>query len=209
MPGEARSSRRRLRGWIRRAHVWLGLLSCTALITFGAAGMTTAWRQRPWKQPVPPRIVEMSYEAPSGATDAEIADGILETLAVPFRYPVPERALRRDSEGRLTFQIYTPNADYRVEVAADDRSFRAETRQAGLAEFLNRVHAIHPRQAEAASDWRVRLWSFYVEFSVWAVLAMPLTGLYLWVRTRPRYRLALLGFGLAVVSSIVFYLVVR
>ena len=55
----------------------------------------------------------------------------------------------------------------------------------------------------------MRLWAYYVEFSIWAVLLMPLTGLYLFVATRARHRLAWAMSVGGLASVVIFYAVVR
>ncbi len=33
----------------------------------------------------------------------------------------------------------------------------------------------------------IRLWTYYSEFSIWTLVAMAVTSLYLWLSSRPRY----------------------
>ncbi|MEO7650632.1 MAG: hypothetical protein ABIZ80_09195, partial [Bryobacteraceae bacterium] len=35
------------------------------------------------------------------------------------------------------------------------------------------------------TDWRIRAWTWYNEFSIWALIAMSVSGVYLWLATRP------------------------
>jgi len=198
-----------MRDWIRRIHIWLGLLSCTALLTFGAAGFSTAWRQRPWR-PEPPRIVrEVPFEVDRSAGDLAAATAAHEKLALPLSRPVGAGELRRDDTGNLRFTLYTLNGDHRVTLVEEASVLRVETTPVALDDFLNRMHSTLLKAQSADTDWRVRSWAYYIEFSIWAVLLMPLTGLYLFVATRARHRLAWAMTVGGVASAILFYAIVR
>jgi len=40
------------------------------------------------------------------------------------------------------------------------------------------------------SDRRMQLWAWYNHFAIWSLIAMSVTGVYLWLASRPRYRIA-------------------
>jgi len=197
--------------WVRRVHLWLGLLACTALITFGAAGLSSAWRQRPWRVDAPPPVRRIAFAPEAGASNAEIAEAVRRLLAVPLSVPITESGLRRDERGRLSFTFYTPNSDHRVTWLADEEAIEVAVRPVPLDDFLSRMHAMMFRSPAAAGDRRLRLWSLYVEFSIWAVLLLPLTGLTLWLSSpaRRRYRPARLVLGAAALVALLFYVAIR
>jgi len=197
--------------WIRRVHLWLGLLACTALITFGAAGLASAWHQRPWRADAPTRVQRIAFAPEAGASDVEIAEAVRRRLALPFSVALSERALRRDGEGRLTFTFFTPNADHRVTWLAGEGAIEVAARPVALDDFLGRMHSMMFRTRAAGEDWRLRLWSLYVELSIWAVLLLPVTGLTLWLTSpaRRRYRPARWILGGATLLALLFYVAIR
>ena len=63
--------------------------------------------------------------------------------------------------------------------------------------------------ALADSDWRVRLWAFYNEVAIWALITMALSGLYLWLASRPKYRWAWVSFLTGSGAFAVLYVLTR
>ncbi|MCG6924557.1 MAG: hypothetical protein LJF30_04495 [Acidobacteria bacterium] len=61
----------------------------------------------------------------------------------------------------------------------------------------------------ASSDLRVRAWAWYLELSIWSLLLMALSGVYLWLSTRPRHRWARVSLVVGTLVLVGFYWVVR
>jgi len=57
------------------------------------------------------------------------------------------------------------------------------------------IHKMTIQRHEAKHYLQERLWTFYTEFSIWALTAMSVSGLYLWLATRPRFRAAQCSFA--------------
>ena len=137
-----------------------------------------------------------------------VARQVYETLALPMSRPMPERALRRDAAGNLTFTFYTPNVDEKVTVDESRGVLVVRSRPVDAADFLNRMHAT-TRKAATGSGRLLAWWSYYVEFSVFIVLLLPLTGVYLWLAVKPRDRLAIVSFFGGLASFVLFWILVR
>ena len=134
---------------------------------------------------------------------------MLRELEIPLARDANERSLRYDAEGRPTLSLYTLNGNHRVTVLADRGVVRVRSTRTSFAEFLNRLHSTTFRSASHIRDWRVRLWSIYVELSIWALMLMPLTGIYLWIVTRPTHRWARASAVASLISAVLFYFVLR
>lgn len=196
-----------MRTWMRRVHIWVGLLACIAMLDFGAAGLATAWHRTPWsgggwsERRIP-------FEVPETADDPRVAELVRQQLRIPFSRPLDEGSLQRDAEGRLTFTFFTVNADHKVTVLPGTGELSVRTRTTGPLDYLSRMHALTPHH-EQTGDWRLVAWSWFVELTIYAVLLLPLTGVYLWLVARRDDRWALLSFAAGVGSFVAFWLMVR
>jgi len=55
----------------------------------------------------------------------------------------------------------------------------------------------------------VRLWAWYNRFAIWSLIAMAITGTYLWLASRPRYRVAQYSFAGGAGAFILLYALTR
>jgi hypothetical protein len=83
---------------------------------------------------------------------------------------------------------------------------RIETTPRSLPFFLDDMHTMTDLKQ---SDWRMRLWAWYNHFAVWSLIAMSATGVYLWLASRPRYRIAHYSFLGGAAIFILLYVATR
>jgi hypothetical protein len=169
-----------MRSLLIRLHTWVGLFNFTALLVFAITGIAVTWPH----QPRPAETTVLEYAPAGDLTDAEVARDLFERLALPLTGEVPEWALGRDAQNRLTFQFYTPNGPHRVTVLEPERQVRIEHARTSFGQFMNLMHST--TLWWSAADWRIRLWAVYVDLSVFSLLFMTLTGVWLWITSRPR-----------------------
>ena len=61
--------------WIKRIHMYTGLLSCSALAIFGVVGIAASLLPPPRSRPAPEATVEYrEFQIPGGMDDRELAD---------------------------------------------------------------------------------------------------------------------------------------
>ncbi len=177
---------------LRRIHMFLGLLSWSILIVFGIAGLTATRRgERSSSETIPAVRMEDFTVAPN-STDQQVADAVWKKLAVPYAAPPQQWAYHRDSDNRLAVNLWTPNGVFDATVLEKEARLRIETQRSNLAEFLNSLHTLTINAD--MPGWPIRLWTYYNEFAIWTLLAMALTGVALWLSSRPRFRLAQVAF---------------
>jgi hypothetical protein len=70
-------------------------------------------------------------------------------------------------------------------VLEDEDQLRIETLRNGFWRYVSNLHATL-RVHDHSGDWRVGLWTWYVELALWSLILMALSGLYLWLSSRPR-----------------------
>ena len=198
-----------MRGILKKVHMYLGLLCWSILFVYGIAGLTaTVFRSGPPGPHLQSSTVRTeSFVPPPNQTDRQVADAVWRYLKIPLTGPPPAYAVHRDRQNNLVVTFYTPNGPTFVTVLEQQNQLRIETRRNTLWAYFNNLHSTtlrgHPY------DWRVRLWTYYNEFAVWALLAMGLTGVYLWLSSRPRHLLAQAAVAVAWVSFLVLYIVTR
>ena len=192
---------------IKKLHMYIGLLNFVTLTVFGIAGLTATFDSGPGRrnEPLPARFQEFTAEP--GASDKEVADQVFRTLNIPLSNPIPKQALRRNSENQLAFDFYTMNGIHRVTVLEKENRLRVEPAPNNLWHFLNNMHSVTINNRSPYT--RMRLWAWYNEFAIWSLIAMALSGTYLWLASRPAFRWAQFSFAAGSAVFIVLYVVTR
>jgi len=191
---------------LRKIHMYLGLLSWSSLIVFGIAGLTATLHSPSDSRPTPAVRMEEFAAAPN-STDAEVGDAIWKKLAVPFASPPGKWSYRRDSENHLVVRFWSPNGVVDATVLEKEGRLRIEAERNSLAQAMNNLHAMTTNADNPG--WAIRLWGIYNEFAIWTLIAMALTGVALWLTSRPRYRPAQVAFLSTCVLFAVLYYVMR
>ncbi len=182
----------------KKLHIYLGLLNFSIVLVFGIAGLTASIDES-WPGQRAPIVEDRAFRAPAGLRDVQIGDlvyaAVRPPLVTPRKYPV-----YRNARKELIVDFYSVNGTQHITHLASENKLRVETRRNTFSQFLDRLHATTGNP----SDPRLRLWACYVEFSIWSLLAMVLTGLYLWASARWRFRWARISFaaGTALVAAL-------
>ncbi len=125
---------------------------------------------------------ERPFEAPKDLDDRELARHVYEQLDLPLAGG--HYNIRRDDDANLAFFVFTSSGRRDVTLLEDEGKVRIEYRRNSLFGFLSSMHTAHSRRG--AADTPVRLWAYYNEFSTWAFAFMTVSGVYLWLATRPK-----------------------
>jgi hypothetical protein len=190
---------------LRRLHIYSGLFSFTALMVFGAAGLIGAFHADPrGATRAPPEVSVVDFEIPPGASDREVADLAYQKLASKDAAPVPTWALGRNPDNVLVLHFYGPNGIRHATVLEQEKKLRIEHDRSTLGEYVNWMHALV--LPHVAPKWRVLLWSIYLEISIFTLLFMVASGVYLWLASRPRLGWAQASFAVGTAGVVVLYL---
>jgi hypothetical protein len=190
--------------WIKRLHIYAGLLNFSILMIFGIAGLAATFRVE--------RRFDVSVETrpflpPANATDYDAAMAAYATLDLPLASPPPRNAVHRDANHNVSFMTYAPSGPRVVTLVERDQQVRVERRRNRLWHFFDNLHAT--TSANSAVDLRMRMWTWYVEFSIWSLIWMSISGIYLWLSARPAHRWAQAAFALGAGGFGVLYWVFR
>ena len=194
--------------WIKRIHMYLGLLNFTILIIFGIVGLSVSLLP-PKEERVRPKstVHHVSYEVPGGLGDRELADHVYATLNLPLTQPAPDWSLRRDRNNNLRVMLGTPATDYHIVILENESQLRIESRPYDRWQYLFHLHEM--TFSGAAPDWRMQAWAAYMELSIWSLIFMALSGVYLWLASRPGLRWAQCSLVGGVVSFIALWTLSR
>jgi len=193
--------------WMKRLHTWSGLLTFTAFIVWGITGIHAVFLPAPgeWKPPEVSSTQEFPYEAPGSADDKELAKRIY--AAAELKMSGGHYNVHRDDDQNLAFNVFTSNGPRNFTYFEDEKRVLVEFRDGGVAGFLSSMHTAHTRRG--APDFSARMYGVYNEFSTWAFLFMSLSGVYVWVATRPGMPWARILIGVTTVVTIIMWLAVR
>jgi hypothetical protein len=192
----------------RKVHMYAGLLNLSILLIFGIAGLLATFESAPDQRKRPDPAVEFrDFTVPPGLDDKAAAAQVYQFLKFPLVAPPGNLGVKRDANNDLAMDLYSANGPRHVVVLEKENRIRIETRRNAFGNYLNGLHTttINGR----STDWRIRCWTYYNEFSIWSLIGMSLSGVYLWLASRPRYRPAQLVFALGSGVFILLYAVTR
>lgn len=167
--------------WLRRIHIWVGLFNLTVLVVFAITGITATVGGR---GPEPAVVRTVDYEPPASFTDKAVADDLFDRLALPAVGRVPAWAVHRNEQNVLVLDFYGPNGVHHVTVREQEKQVTVRFERNSLVGFLNGMH--ETTSLGSPPDVRVRLWAFYVDLSIFSLVFMSITGVWLWLSSRPR-----------------------
>ena len=169
---------------IKKLHNYVGLLSFTILVVFGATGVWAVMHES-HETPMPEiaRTSEVDYQVPSAASDLEAAQQIYAALKLQTaRYP-QEWDVKRDDQNRLQVLFWGPNGILQVTALEKKSKLKLEHRPAPLGAFMTELHMAST--GNTPRSILMTVWAIYVEVSIFSMLFLIASGLFLWLTTRP------------------------
>ena len=195
-----------MRALVKKIHIYLGLLNFSNLIVFGVAGLGATFHGPPPRKMASEQVRVESFVPVPGSTDRQLADQVFARLRLPLADPVPDWALHRDAAGDLPLEFWTVNGTCRVLVQPREGRLRVEILRNSLPMFLDDMHTMTEVNQ---SDWRMRIWTWYNHFAMWSLLTMAISGVYLWLASRARYRIAQYCFAGGAAIFVLLYAMAR
>jgi hypothetical protein len=193
--------------WVKKIHMYAGLISFMAFVVWGVTGIHAVFLPAPGGYE-PPQITstkEFPFEAPGDLDDKQIARLIFD--AADLHMAGGFYNVHRNDEGNLKFLSYTSNGPRDLTYLEDQKLVRVDFRANDLADFLSSMHTAHSRRGPP--DLSSKLWGYFNEFSTWAFLFMTLSGVYMWIVTRPKLPWAQLCAGGAVAAGALLWVITR
>ena len=197
-----------MRRIIRKLHIYVGLVNLAALLVYGVAGLVGSARGSPEGRPRPQGQIRVEkISLPPNLTDHEAALYVCRTLGFAPEAPVPPNAVRRDQDNNVVFSFYSVNGVKRVVLREKEQQVQVEDMRNNFWNFLNNIHGATLRSR--VPDLRVRAWIWYNEIAIWSLSWMAITGVYLWLASRPKYVAAHVSFAGGGLLFLILYFVTR
>jgi hypothetical protein len=191
--------------WTKKLHMYAGLLSFLAFVVWGVAGIVATMAPAPGtRTPPTPKLRYVDFVVPAELGDQQVAERMLAVVDPPFA--VRARPLR-DPQGRLFVNCFTPNGRIRYILHEEENRIEVEEFVMPFLAFVNAMHVQTWNHSQPATE--IKLWAAYNEFSLWAMLFMSISGVYLWLATRPGMRWAQWTAAGAALFFVVMYFSLR
>jgi len=193
--------------WIKKLHMYAGLLTFTAFVIWGITGMHGAFLPPPEGYTPPPvsSVREVPYQAAGNLDDDELSRAIYAAIEIPLaggRYNV-----HRDGDLNLAFNVFTINGGREVTFLEQEGVVRVAHRINSLLGYLSSMHTAFSRRHQLTAS--AIAWGYFNEFSTWAFFFMTVSGVYLWAATRPGIRWAQLLLAATAALTVILWIVIR
>ncbi len=200
---------------MRDLHLYLGLFCAPFVLVFSVSVffLVHAWVPG-GEQPGVERVVADvglpgDLEALGGRARVDALQGMLAGMGVRgeigfVRHQVKER--------RLSFPVVVPGCETSVEIDVAERTARIRERQTGVWDGLITLHkAPGPHLAEIrGNSLPMRVWRWAADGTVYLLLFISLSGIYLWAVLRAERRAGLILTGAGAISFFgVIYALIR
>jgi uncharacterized iron-regulated membrane protein len=197
---------RRFTSWIRRIHIYAGLLNFSMLMVFGLAGLVVTFKAPDiMHSGIQPDTRTVAFTAPESLSDKQVGERIASVAGRPPR--AGEHYIHRDDSNRLLVDWYTANGLVRAVYLEQEHRLEIQTWRNSIWRFFDNVHAT--TIADRSPDPVVRAWTWYIELSIWSLIGMCLSGIWLGVASRWRFTWARIALGAGCAVFAVFFLLER
>ena len=136
-----------------------------------------------FRQEKGPAVELRDFTPPPSASDREVAELLAQTVQ-PVHAGPP--VVRRNGTNQLVTDFYSVNGLLRVTLLESEHRIQIQTYRNSIWRFIDNAHAT--TIGESHRDGAVMAWAWYIEFSIWSLIAMALSGLWLGLSTRWNWR---------------------
>jgi hypothetical protein len=200
-------NRKLLYEWVKKIHMYSGLLTFTAFVVWGVTGVHAVFLPPAGQYTPPPvsSVQEIPFREAGSLDDQTLARSIYEKVRIPLaggRYNV-----HRDEQSNLAFNVFTINGGREVTFLEKEGIVRIAHRGNSLWGYLSSMHTAHSRRHRLTPS--AIAWGYFNELSTWAFLFMTFSGLYMWIATRPGLRWAQLSLAGITALTLVLWIAIR
>jgi hypothetical protein len=190
---------------IKKLHIYAGLLVFVHLLVYGIVGISVT--VEPESRQRAPAVRYQDFTPPANLSDLQMAEQVRQFLHLSLAGPVGNYSIKHDGDNNLVVNLWTLNGPFLITVLEKEKRLRVEDYHNRIWDAINGMHAT--TSATQASDLRVRLWGWYNELGIWMLLGLPVSGVYLWLASRPRHRAAQISLATGVGVFVALYALTR
>jgi hypothetical protein len=189
---------------IKKIHMYAGLQATVALFLFCLSIIVITFPVKP-----EPQSSELTYAGPQTRDSLEMARSLhAEFGGKSEKLPQSWMVTEGDS-GPLSIQYYSPNGHRTVLFDRHSKAVRIIASPSGVSRFLEYMHEEHVGRRDWSDSAWLWAWSLYMELSIIALFTLPVTGIYIWLSSRPDQRWAQSSLAVSVVGMMIHWNLVR
>jgi len=196
--------------WNRKFHIYLGLYLLLFVWLFSVSGLILnhpRWKFAQFWAQREQTSYEKSVSLPTEGGDVAKAKDLMRQLDITGEI---QQITVNPDQGQFTFGVIRPNIRHRVQVDLNTKQAtvnRIRVNTWGVMYALHVVSGVRMNNPELKRDWLMtKIWSFSMDAVSVGVIVMVLSGLYMWFKLKPKWRLGLIVLGLGVLSCGFFFL---
>jgi hypothetical protein len=198
---------RRLYEWVKTIHMYSGLLTFMAFVVWGVTGIHAVFLPGPDAVEPPPvsSVRDVPYQTNGALDDQQLSRAIYEAIAIPLkagRYNV-----HRDADANLAFNVFTINGGREVTFFEPKGLVRIAHRRNSVWSYLSSMHTAFSRRHTLTMA--AIAWGLFNELAVYAFVFMTVSGIYMWLATRPRLRWAQLSLAGMTAAVLALWIAIR
>lgn len=187
--------------WTRELHLYFGLFISPIVIVFSLSVIFLNHTWLPWggagEGEAASRTVTVAV--PTAEDNLEFAKQIQRQIDVAGEIDFINR---NEEERRVSFPITAPGYRATIRVDLASGSTEIEEQRTGLRDAMNYLHKMPgPHNVSVRGNWfSTRFWGWMADATVYLLLFVSASGVYLWAVLRAERKLGLLFLGGGVVS---------
>ena len=191
---------------IRDLHLYAGLFVSPFVLVYAISAIVLNHAYLPWTggdEPIETRTIALRVPADTNAL--EVAKQIRAQLDIPGEIGFVNRNRRTQ---RISFPIETPGAITRVRFDPGSGSAEIERTETGVWAGMVYLHKIPgPHNVSIRGNWlATRVWGWVADASVYLLLFVSGSGIYLWAVVRAERKTGLLFLGAGALSFVLLML---
>ena len=201
--------------WTRDIHLYLGLFLSPFGLVFGVSTVVLNHPElAPAREaPALDRVME-NVEVPAGLEKLEGMERV-EALKTVMRQAGVSGEINFvryiPKENRMVAPVVKPGEETTLDLNLATRRVTVERRKTGLRDALAYLHkSPGPHNAAERGNWvYTRLWGWLTDVTVYALLFLSISGVYLWavLKAERRIGLALLGAGVLSFAGVIYAII--
>lgn len=195
----------RLNTLILKIHTYIGLQAVVALLIFALAVIAVSINNKN-----EPELTYHQFEGDISLTNIELAKILHKQVGLRFETIPQWWMISEKSTDILVVKFKSPAAKREVILNKISGNIEIRSWPMGVSDFANHMHQESIGRRKAADSLWLWAWSLYIEFSILALFALPITGLYIWVsRKSPKELWGKVSLLCSSVAMIILWISIR
>lgn len=187
-----------LHRWIRELHLYFGLFISPFILLYAISTIlfNHTWKSRSAESEAKAQMERVSIEMPEGMEGLELAKYIMRKVNVSgeiefFRHNLQQK--------QFVIPVMKPGQRITISVDLENKTAEIERRRTGFWSALLYLHkSPGPHLAGFRGNWfYTRLWKWMADATVYLILLVSITGIYMWwvLKVERKVGLVLVGAG--------------